>query len=95
VEERLFLDGITLYAAYISPWHVKCPTLVETYFTDTRLAVRNRTTVATRITANAIAVQFLVQITFANLPVENFPQRGHRTPENYFSPVKRRIVGSL
>ena len=74
MKERLFLDGITLHAADISPRHVERSTLIETYFADTGLAVRDWTAVATRVAADTVAVQFFVEIALADLLVENFPQ---------------------
>jgi hypothetical protein len=80
VKERFFLDGVALHAANIAPGHVERSSLVVTYFADSGLALRDRTTVATCITADPIAVQLLVEIAFADLLIENFPQRGHKTP---------------
>src|SRR6185312_5592916 len=80
VEERLFLDGIALHTADISPRYIERSAFVEAYLADSRLAVSDGATVTTRITADTIAVQLFVEIAFADLLIENFAQRGQSTP---------------
>jgi hypothetical protein len=56
VKEGLFLDGVALDAADVSPWDVKCSPFIKTNFADSRLSVRDRATVTARVTADAITV---------------------------------------
>src|SRR5271155_3900851 len=80
MKERLFLDGITLHAAHIAPGHVKGSTLVVTNLADSGLAVGNGAAMAAGIAAHAIAVEFLVEITFSNVLVQDVAQGGHVEP---------------
>jgi hypothetical protein len=71
VKERLLLNGIALHAAHISPGHVESATLVVAHLADTGLAIGNRTAMATGVTTHAIAVELLVEFTFADVLVNN------------------------
>src|SRR6516162_1301458 len=49
MEERFFLNGITLYAAYIPPRYVERTPAIETDFADSHLPVGNGTAVSARV----------------------------------------------
>ena len=80
MEERFFLNGIALYAAYIAPGYVKRPSTIETDFADTDLPVCNGTAMSARIAADAVAVELLVQLrgSFPDVPFQNFLQGWHK-----------------
>ena len=60
MEERFFLNGITLYAAYIAPRYVERSPTIETDFADSHLSVGNGTTVSAGVAAHAVAVELFV-----------------------------------
>ena len=77
MKEWLFLDGIALHSAHITPGNVKFPALVVTHFAHAGLPFEDGTTMAARKTANAIAVNRFVEFAFTNLLVQDFPKRRH------------------
>src|SRR5580698_8982541 len=78
VKKRLLLNGIALYAAHITPRHVESSTLVVADFTDTGLAIGNGTAMAACVTADAVAVELLVQLAFADVLINDVTQSRHR-----------------
>ena len=80
MKERLLLDRVTLYSAYIAPRDIQCAAPVVTYLAYSGLTIRNRTTVAARVTANPTTIKLLVEITFANVFVDNVAQGWHEAP---------------
>ena len=62
MEERFFLNWITLYAADIAPRYVERPPTIETDFADSHLPVGNGTTVSAGVSAHAVAVEPFVQL---------------------------------
>jgi hypothetical protein len=52
--------------------------LVEAYFANTRLALRNRAAMAAGIAADALAIQFFVEIALANILVNDITEGRHR-----------------
>jgi hypothetical protein len=70
MKERLFLNGITLNAAYIAPRYVESPPTIETDFADSHLSVGNGTIVSAGVATHAVAVELFVQrrCSFADVP---------------------------
>src|SRR5690349_20441711 len=80
MEKRLLLDRITLHAANVSPWNIQLAVFVEANLADTRLALGNGTAMSASEAAHTVAIEFLVEVAFFDIPIEDFAQRGHRTP---------------
>src|SRR5438094_2678269 len=74
VEERLLLDGVALHSADVSPRNVKLSTLVVTHLTNSSLALGDWATVSTRVAAQAVALNGLVQLAFADILIQNFAE---------------------
>jgi hypothetical protein len=59
MKEGLLLDGIALHASGVAPRNINRAGAVETDLADSRLTLRNRATMSTRVTANAIVPEIL------------------------------------
>jgi hypothetical protein len=79
VKKRLLLDGIALHAAYVAPGNVEGATLVVANLANPGLALRNRTAVSTGVAVDTVAIELLVQLTFAHVLVDDLAQSGHGT----------------
>src|SRR6266436_3307323 len=77
VEERLFFNRVALHHTGVAPGNVQGPPSVVANLADTRLALRDRATVATGKTAYPVAIKFLVEFAFADVLVNDIPQRRH------------------
>src|SRR6266851_5210885 len=90
MEKRFLLNRIALHSTYISPGHVELSALVVADFAYARLAFENRTAVSAGKAAYAIAIDFLVQIAFTDVLIEDFAQ-GWQGGHLYFhfSPTAR------
>jgi hypothetical protein len=79
VEERLFLDGVTLGSGGISPGDVECAAAVVADFADAGLAFGNGTAVSAGKAADAIVVEMFVEggIGFSDSFVEDGAEGGH------------------
>src|SRR5262249_5496316 len=62
VEERFFLDGITLHSADISPGDVKLARAIEPHFADARLAFRDGALLSAGVTTQSIALERLDEV---------------------------------
>src|SRR5579872_3012647 len=78
VKERLLLDGITLHAADVSPRYIQRAAAVVPHFANAGLSLRDGAAMPACVTADAVAIKFLVKIAFAHLLVDNFAQCSHR-----------------
>jgi len=76
MKERLLLNGIALHSANIAPGHVESPTLVVAHLADPGLALGNGAAMPAGVAANAIAVELLVEIAFADGLVDDVAQGG-------------------
>jgi hypothetical protein len=65
VKKRLLLDGITLHSANVSPRNVESSAAIVTNLANSRLAVRDRATMATGITTYTLAVELFVKFASA------------------------------
>jgi hypothetical protein len=97
VEERLLLDGIALSSGNVSPGNVERAATVVADFTDTRLAVGDRTAMAAGEAANPTILELFVKarIGLMNSFVEETAKSGHGTSviiliPNYFNLVEGR-----
>ena len=77
MKEGLLLDRVALHPSDISPGHIQGAGTVVTNFAHARPTLGYWTTMATRVTADAIAVQLFVKIAFPDLAVNDFSQTGH------------------
>jgi len=80
MKERLLLYGVALHATHIAPGNIESSATVIADFANSRLAFRDGTGVTTGVTANAIPVQLLVQLTFADLLIDDVFERRQTTP---------------
>jgi len=92
VEEGLFLDRIALYAAHVPPRDVESSAPVVTDFANAGLAVGDRATVSACVTTNTVAIEFLVEVTFAHLLVDDFTKGGHGLSVNILRPVRQPAI---
>ena len=77
MKERLFFDGVALNSGDISPRNIESSATIETDFTNSWLSFRDRAAVTTGVTADAIAIEFFVEIALTNPLIDNFAQSGH------------------
>jgi len=77
MEKRLLLNRIALHSAHVAPGNVELSTEVVAHFAYTRLPLGNRTAVPAGKAPHSIAINFLVQIAFADLLIEDFAQGRH------------------
>jgi len=80
VKKRLFLYWVALNSADVSPGHVKFAALIKANFAHTCLAFRNGAAVTASEATNAVAFDRFVQVTFTDLLVQDFTERGQRVP---------------
>ena len=80
MEEGLFFDRVALHYTGVAPGNVQGSAAVVANLADTRLALRDGAAVTTGETAYAIPVEFLVEFAFADVLVNDIPQRRH-TPQ--------------
>src|SRR5215472_1348330 len=80
MEEGLLLDGVALHASHIAPRHIKRAALVETHLAYAGLAFRDGATVSACVAANAVAIEFLVELSLANILVQQIAQGGQAEP---------------
>jgi hypothetical protein len=80
MEERLLLDGIALHPAHISPRHVERARLVVAYLANSGLTVGDGTAMTAGVAAHPIAIEFLVQITFTDVLVNDVAKGRHGKP---------------
>src|SRR5690242_4905034 len=80
VEEGLLLDGIALHAANVSPGHIELAALVVADLADSGLALKNRTAMPAGEATDAMVVDFLVQISFANIFIHDIAKGRHELP---------------
>jgi hypothetical protein len=78
VKERLFLDRIALHPANVTPGNVEFSALVVANLAHAGLALKNGAAMSASETANAIAFNRLVKLAFADVLVEDVPERRHR-----------------
>ena len=80
MEERFFLNRITLHATYIAPRYVERPPAIETDFADSHLPVGNGTAVSAGVTAYAVAVERFAQLRrrYADVPFQDFLKGWHK-----------------
>jgi hypothetical protein len=67
MKERLFLDGIALDPAHVTPGNVELPAVVVADLTYPRLAFEDGAAVSACETANAIAFNRLVKFAFSDV----------------------------
>jgi hypothetical protein len=80
VEERLLLDRVALYAADIPPRHVQSAAPVVADFADAGLTFGNRAAMTAGVAANAIAIEFLVEVAFSHSLIHDFAKSWHAGP---------------
>ncbi len=80
MEERLFLDGIALHSADITPGHIECAALVVPHLADAGLTIGNGAAVTAGVAAHAVAIELLVEITLADVLVNDVAEGGHGEP---------------
>jgi hypothetical protein len=80
MKKWLFLDRITLHSAHVAPGNIQSAALVVADLAYSGLAFRNGATMSAGMTANPIVLEFLVQITLTNVPVNNVAKSGHGKP---------------
>jgi len=85
VEEGLFLDGIALYTANIAPRHIQRTAAVVAHLADAGLAVGDRATMAAGITADTVAVELFVQLSFADVLVNDVAEGRHNGTSRFHS----------
>jgi hypothetical protein len=73
-----------LHAANISPWYVESSSLIETDLTNPSLALGDGAAMTTGVTAHAVAIKFFVELTFADVLVDDVAKGGHGTPAGLF-----------
>src|SRR3954468_10796542 len=79
VEEGLLLDRIALDATHVAPRHAQVAAAIDAHFADADGAVRNRTFVAARVTADAISRDWLDEFRrcLCRSRLEYVSKRGH------------------
>jgi len=77
VKEGLFLDGIALHAAHVSPWDKKLAAAVIPDLSNALLAFGDRAVVSAGKAADAVALDGFVKLAFANLLIQNFLEGRH------------------
>ena len=77
VKKRLFLDGIALHSADISPRDIQRSAAIVTNFTDPRLPVWNRTAVAASVTTHTITIELFVKLALTHVFVNDVTQARH------------------
>src|SRR5436309_10202343 len=77
MEKGFLLYWVTLDGANIFPGHIKCSTLVVSYFTYPGVAVWDGAAMPTGITAYPVAVEFFVEISLSNLFRNDIVQGSH------------------
>ena len=80
MEKWLFLDRIALHTAHIAPGNIERATLVVAHLANSGLTLGNGAAVATGVTANPIPLEFFVQITLTDIPVNDVAKSGHGKP---------------
>jgi ABC-type molybdate transport system substrate-binding protein len=74
MKERFLLNRITLHAAHVAPRHIEFAALIKTDLADPYVTFSNWAAVPAGIAANAVPLDGLVQVAFANVLIENFPE---------------------
>src|SRR5712692_9249503 len=77
MEEGFFLYRLALDAADIAPWHIESSTPVVANLANAGLAVRDLATVSSGKTPHPVAVELFVELTLANVFMNDFAQRTH------------------
>jgi hypothetical protein len=84
MKKRLLLDRIALHSAHVAPGDIQGAALVIADLANPRLAFRNGTAMSAGITPNPIVLEFFVQITFANVLVNDVAKSRHAKPLSAF-----------
>jgi hypothetical protein len=80
VEERLFLDRVTLHAGYITPGDVELAAAVEPHLANSGLALGNGALVAAGVTTDTVPFNGLPEVADPGVGGEDFGEGGHDTP---------------
>jgi len=84
MKERLLFNRIALYSAHISPRHIEFAAFVEPYLADARLSLGDRAAVSAGVAAHPVAIDFLVQISLADVLIHEIAQGRHGEPLELF-----------
>ena len=93
VKKRLLLHWIALHAADVSPGYIQLAAAIEANFADTELAFGNRAAMATGVAAHPVAIEFFVEIAFADILLEQLAEGSHGDSCIYFSAAGRGKCG--
>ena len=77
MEKGFLLYWVTLDGANIFPGHIKCSTLVVSYFTYPGVAVWDGAAMPTGKASDTIPLNRLVEFTFPDVLIQDFAEGGH------------------
>jgi hypothetical protein len=82
VEKRLLFDGIALHATHVSPRDIELATAIEADFANAQLPFGYRTAVSAGIAADTVAIKFLVEVSLADVLVQEIAKGRQGTPRS-------------
>ena len=84
MEEGLLFDGIALHASHVAPGHIQSAAAVIADLTDAGLAFRDGAAVPARVTADTVAIELFVELSFAYVLIDDIAQSGHSSLQGLF-----------